>query len=231
MTLRNETDPEVTPLRFSETGMPMVDAVVDGQHAQAFAIDTAFGGTVAIPEDTLEHLGILRESTRRLSVDGTGTGFSPPDGDTQIRLARIAIGKAAVLDPICAVLAPGDTPRLGIGFLKYMRVAINFDAKRARIEPATAATPREPRITGCGLCPARFDGSYWSLWAAKDSPAAWAGLVSGAVLMSVNGEEMNNKPYESVAESLDVDDGAEVSVGVLQGGVMRTVTLAGAKLL
>jgi len=231
MILRNETSPHVTPLRFSERGMPMVDAIIDDQHVLPFAIDTASSATVAVPEDTLKTLGILDKSTPRLSVDATGAGFSSIDGKTQIRLGRIAIGEAAVLDPICAMLEPGDTPRLGIGFFKYMKLTIDFNEKRAQIEPATLTTPREPHITGCGLCPARFDGSHWSLWVAKDSPAAWAGLVSGAILMSINGQEMENKPYESVSESLDIGNGAAVNVCVLQGGTMRTVTLTGAKLL
>jgi C-terminal processing protease CtpA/Prc len=78
----------------------------------------------------------------------------------------------------------------------------------------------------CGLTPARFAEGYWSVWVAKDSPAAKANIRSGTRLIEVNGTDLKDASYTEVAGKLAAEEGGTLSVTVLQGSETRTTPLA-----
>jgi predicted aspartyl protease len=227
--LNSEKDPWTTLCRFGEAGGPRVSALVDGKHVRAFVVDTAFSGTLAMPEAALKEAGLLTETAPRLVLDRQGEAAAA--GATQVRLKRIRVGGAEMLDPLCTIGPPGGEARLGIGFLSHFRVTLNTGKELLRLEPVAEGPQKDPPVFGVGLAIDRFQDGYWTVWVAKGSPAARAGIVSGAVLLEVDGKSMKDLSYPGATERIGIGEGAQRTVSVSQGGGAMTVTLIGERLL
>jgi predicted aspartyl protease len=226
-----ETDPLTVRLQWNARGQPTVQALVDGNHMRRFVLDTTFGGVVGISEQTLSGMGLGTADAPRLTVEETKEGAPKPAGRTQIRLKSIRVGGAEVVDPVCMVDMPNEEARIGLGFLKHFRVTISIDKGLLCLESQGALSVKDGPVCGCGLSVGHFSEGYWSVWVAKGSPAARAGLVSGARLMEIDGKDMKGAVYAAASEPLAGAEGATVTVTVSQDGERRTVLLALEKLL
>jgi len=210
-------------------GPPTVSAVLNGRHVRPLAIDTTFGATVGLPEPALTELGLLTPDTPRLTLDAPSDGTAT--GHTQIRLERVRVAGAEVLEPVCAVLAPGEQPRLGLGFLRHFTATVNFDRGLLRLRPGAKPPLRDPPIVGFGLTPARCDGGEWSVWVAQGSPAARAGLASGDVLVKVDDKSVAHLSYAELAARLEAKEGDGLTVTLSRPGGPHTATLVAERLL
>jgi len=202
-------------------------------------LDTAFAGTLAVPERVLREAGLISNDTRRLDVmrqkDPQPSDSVPnqvSSGDGQIRLSGVRIGAAEVRSPVCTLLKDDETPRVGLGFLRHFAVTVNYACRLVRLENLCPALPQDPDIVGIGLVPGSFDGRYWSVWVVSGSSAAEAGIKPGHRLVSINEREAEGLDFAGVPALLDTDEGKTVVV-TLEGtdGSTKTHILKSAPLL
>jgi len=237
LTLRRASEALVVDDRASNTvsmvedagGVPTVSAVLNGRHVRPVVIDTTFGGTVGVSEPALRELGLLTADTPRLTLAAPCDGVAM--GETQIRLERVRVGGAEVLEPVCVVLGPGEAPRLGLGFLRHITATVNFERGLLRLRPGAKPPLRDPGIVGFGLSPARWDGGAWRVWVAQGSPAARAGFASGDVLEKVDDQSVAPLSYGELAARLEAQEGDGVTVTLSRRGGPQTATLVAERLL
>jgi len=224
------TDTRSVRLRLDERGQPVVSALIDGKHVRSFLVDTTFGGVMAMPKQALRDLGLFSDATPRLAAEPMHEG-GPDQAATlsekmQIRLKSLRVGGAEIQRPFCSVLPSEESPRIGLGFLKYFRATFDFEVELLQLEHKGALPIVCGPVVSCGLTPAWFAEGYWSVWVAKDSPAAKANIRSGTRLIEVNGTDLKDASYTEVAGKLAAEEGGTLSVTVLQGGETRTTPLA-----
>jgi hypothetical protein len=217
-----------------ENGVPMVPLSVNESHVCSVALDTTFGGTVALPETILSDWGLLDASTPRLTVRPGPAGTPPPLGATQIRLEQIALGAASLKSPVCVVLGAGETARVGLAFLRHFQVVLDRygDAGAVRLEaPGGTTPPADPPIVGYGIGLAQCRDGYWTVCVAADSPADRAGIVWGDSLVAVDNEDIKGQAYDVVTGRLSSSAGDTVEVEVLQFEGRRRFELTAEDLL
>lgn len=237
------TDTRSVRLRVDENNQPVVSVLLDGKHVRSFLVDTTFGGALGMPEQALRDLGLLTDNTPHLAVENLSTGDAnsqPLSEKMQIRLKSVRVGSAEVQDPVCTVLPSTESPRLGLEFLKNFRTIFDFEGKLLRLEHTGKLPIVAGPVSGCGLTPARFADGYWTVWVARDSPASKAGIQTGAILAEVNGKDLKDADYASVARRLTAEEGDVLSVTLGQAkggsegtpqGEQRTIALAAKRLL
>jgi membrane-associated protease RseP (regulator of RpoE activity) len=237
------TDTRSVRLRLDENNQPVVSVLLDGKHVRSFLVDTTLGGALGMPEQALRDLGLLTDDTPHLAVENLSTGDAnsqPLSEKMQIRLKSVRVGSAEVQDPVCSVLPSAESPRLGLEFLKNFGTIFDFEEKLLRLEHTGKLPIVAGPIVGCGLTPARFVDGYWTVWVALDSPASKAGIQTGAILAEVNGKDLKDADYASVARKLTVEEGDVLSVTLGQAkggsegtpqGEQRTIALAAKRLL
>ena len=77
-----------------------------------------------------------------------------------------------------------------------------------------------------GVPPAEQVEDLWSLFVAEDSPAQRAGLVSGDLLVSVNGMDMAGQSFDYAHRALTGQPATVLDIAVLRGGEALAVTVA-----
>ena len=212
------------PLRFEGGSGPLVAGRVN-ETAQRFVIDTSFGGVAALPRSLAEELGLLSEGTARLSLMG-GKGVP---GALQVRVPSVIVGEAKVADPLCVV--DDGAARLGTGFLKHFRVAMDFEAGTLALIPLQEKVVEDPPVTGVGLGLNRRTNGLWSVRVAESSPAQEAGVQSGDRILKIDGHPMEGESYEGLHKRLAVEPGVLVETTVLRGTEELTFDLVAVELL
>ncbi len=228
---KNPDDPRAVSIELPAEGLPTVNVLLNGKHAEKMAIDPAFGGVMSAPEETLQPLGLIGDETPRLTVEGLADDAPKFLGQTQVRLKSMRVGNAELFDPLCQIAPASEPMRLGLGFLSHFRATFDFEKRLLRLDPIAKPPLHDPPIVGYGLAPAEFREGRWSVWVAKGSPAALAGMVSGDVLIEVGGEDASNLAYSALAARLAANEGAALGVTFAHGPDRHEVTLNAAKLL
>ena len=230
--------PPAVAAERGEDGELLVNALVNESHMCKCVLDLAFGGTVGVPERRLREWDLLQDSTPCLVIDKPPLASQQPDGDTQLRIKRLKLANREVLDPVCDVLPAGAQPKIGLGFLQHFLVRLDLDNGVVRLErhPAKGESAlREGPVVGFGVALAEMRGKQWTLWVARNSPASAAGLLSGALLLSINGKDTagvtTGMAYSELAGLLQAKPGGAITLAVQQGDDVRTVTLVAEKLL
>lgn len=223
--------PGVVSMDLAGAGGPVVSGLVDGEHVLQFVLDTTLAATVSIPGRVLEDLGLLTDSTARVELDAPPTGESHVGG-TQVRLGSVRVGGAEVREPVCAVAADGGMARLGLGFLRRFRVRLDYEQHLALFEAAEGGEVfREPALRGYGVGLWKVSGAYWMIYVARESAAAEAGLVSGGILVAIDGKDVTGLGYGALAALLEPHEDATINLSVLQGDETHRVELAPRKQL
>jgi hypothetical protein len=222
-------------IKFDAQGQPIVTALINDKHTRSFVLDLTFAGALSMPEQSLRDLGLFAcdnpgvSDVTALRVEPAPEEFSastPPPEAMQVRLKSLRVGGAVMEAPICSASQIDASPRIGLGFLKHFKVAIDFGAKTLRLSRKGTTSVTCGPILGCGLIPARFNEGRWTLWVTSNSPAARAGVRSGAQLIDVGGADILSASYSEVCEKLSADEGATLSVTIQQGAEKRTLALS-----
>jgi hypothetical protein len=228
------TDARSVRLRFDENNQPAVSAILNGKHVRSFIVDTTFGGTLGMPEQALRDLGLVADATPCLAVEGLPAGGSDSltqSEKMQVRIESVRVGSAEIQGPVCTVLSSEEAPRIGIGFLRNFRAVFDFEGRLLRLEHTGALPIVAGPVIGCGLTPARINEGYWTMWIAKDSPAAKAGIRSGETLIDVNGRDLKDASYASVTQTLEAEEGETLSVTLVHEGERRMIAVTARRLL
>jgi len=217
--LESDQQPDTVRILDGPAETLMVSAVLGGRHVRPVLLDTAFAGTLAVPERVLREAGLIGSATRRIDVirqeDAQPSDAIPSQmssGETQVRLSGVRIGAAEIQSPVCTLLKDGQTPRVGLGFLRHFTVTINYASRLVRLENLSPGLPQDPDIAGIGLVPGSFDGRCWSVWVVSGSSAVEAGIKPGCRLISVNEREAEGLDFAQVLALLDTTEGETVSV-------------------
>ena len=219
-----EMGPEwiAVPMTTGPGGVMRVPVTLNGAHAVEAELDTAFSGTLALPRDLLEQWGLFTEHTPRLRVaDGDGVR-----GATQIRLPECTVGPLEVVTPLCEVLEEHAAPRLGMRFYTRFALALDRAAGTLHLRPLVPVPWHDPPVHSAGVTPAEQVEDLWSLFVAEDSPAQRAGLVSGDLLVSVNGMDMAGQSCDYAHRALTGQPATVLDIAVLRGGEALAVTVA-----
>jgi len=223
--------PMAVPMTLQASAPPLVMAVLNGQHLRSVGLDFTFAGTMAVPESLLAETSPADNPPKRIEADPLPVPGPVPPGTTQARLQRVAVGATEVREPVCAVVDDTQPPCVGLGFLQRCAVTLNYPSQRVRLSPVNEAPVSDPPLIGVGVTPAQCVAGHWSVWVAKDSPAARAGLVSGAMLDSVNDRPVDGLPYAECFRILSGAEGNHVRIKAVQGDDSITVDLAAERLL
>ncbi|HOZ45919.1 MAG TPA: hypothetical protein PLO37_13280 [Candidatus Hydrogenedentes bacterium] len=218
--------------RATEHGLA-VQGVLNDSRAALFVIDTTFAPTLGMPESLIRDLGLWSEGSPYLKVQAPEDETRLPAGTTQVRLGSFTLGGISFGAPVCAVLDAGEPARVGLGFLRHFRVtlATSDSGGRVRLERGSREAIGDGPITGYGLALGRYEGGYWSVYVAAESPASRAGMASGCRLESINRHDLANQPYDTVARFLDARPGEEASIQVRADGHIETFLLKAETLL
>ena len=220
------------PLRRNCDGQWEVRGLIEDKNACTFVVDTTFEGVVGFSEAALREMGCIKDTTRRLKT------MSPVTPSEQVRLNRLRVGFAEMLDPVCTLLPTKTSPKIGMGFLKHFQVTFNFQQNMLCLVSTEPPPLRYPPITGCGLTPFRYLGGAWSVSVAAGSPAAREGLVSGCRIIALEKKDVTRYPYDDLLATLSGISGKSMTVTCLpppemadQNALPQTLTLVAEELL
>ena len=202
-------------IQLDDVSRPTVQVLINGVHIRRVVVDTMFSGVFALPESLAEETGVLAQNTVRLTVVGSGDRRS---GATHVRLDRLDVGRAKIRQPLCAILAPGSPPLLGVGFLKHFRVTLDLPGAQLVLTRGDPAPLVDAPVVGCGLSLACQEDGGWIVDVAAGSPADRAGVLPGDRLSKVNGVAMGDEPYDTVLEELGGDEGDTIDVTIMRDG-------------
>ncbi len=219
----SEMGPEWLEIPFTTDpdGIMRVTVTLEGHYVREAVLDTAFAGTLSITEALLEKWGLLSEDTPRLRAMERGDA----PADAQIRLGECAIGPVKVRNPLCALSDTGAV-RIGMRLLSRFELALDRNAEMLYVRPLVALPWRDPPLYGTGVTPVERVHGFWSLVVAEDSPARMAGLVSGDLLVSVDGSDMAQQPFDAVQRALAGSPGEFLDIGVLRQGAVAVYRVA-----
>ncbi len=210
------------PISTGADGVMRVPVTLNGEHAVEAELDTVFSGTLALPRNLLEHWGLLTENTPRLEVaDGSGNR-----GAIQIRLPKCTIGPLEVETPLCEVLENGATPQLGMRFWSRFMPALDRAAGTLHVWPLVPLPWHDPPVHSAGVTPADQVGGLWRLFVAEGSPAQRAGLLTGDLLLSINGMDLAEHSFDYVYRALTGQPATALDIAVLRGGAVFAVMVA-----
>ena len=209
-----ETGPEwfAVPMKTADDGVLRVTVTIDKEYTVDAAVDTAFSGTLAIPQALLKQWGLFSESTPRLRTANGGA----VQGATQIRLTQCAVGDITVNGPLCS-LSEEPGARLGMRFLSRFEVALDREVKMLYLRPLVPVPWSDPPVCSAGLAPAECVDGLWSFFVAEDSPAQMAEILPEDLLVSVNGLDMAGQSFDYVQRALTGKPGAFLDVAVQRG--------------
>jgi len=207
-------------------GIPRVRALIDGRLLHEVEVDITFPGTLALHKATLAGLGALANEADQLESRGPNGGRW-----VQMRLAALAVAGHRMEGPVCTVAGEAGPERIGAGFLQHFRVTLHYEQGRLQLQRRTQGPLAAPPVAGVGLAPAAFDGRYWQLRVARESPADRAGIEAGGRLVGINGDSAAGVKYESLARALSTTEGETVTVTIRGARGDSTVTLTSEPLL
>jgi predicted aspartyl protease len=198
------------PISTGSDGVMRVPVTVNGEHAVEAELDTVFSGTLALPRNLLEQWDLFTEHTPRLEVaDGAGSR-----GAIQIRLPKCTVGPLEVETPLCEVLENGAAPQLGMRFWSRFMPALDRAAGTLHVLPLVPLPWHDPPVHSAGVTPAGQRGGLWRLFIAEGSPAQRAGLLTGDLLVSINGMDMAEQSFDYVHRALTGQPATALEIAV-----------------
>jgi len=209
------------PLKMDADGVMHVPLTVDEEHTASVVLDTAFPGTLALPQKLLERWGLFSENTPRLRPLDAGMARDA----LQIRLTECVLGSIAVNKPLCSVLESAE-PRIGMRFLSRFEIALDREEDVLYLRPLVAVPWTDPPLYGTGVALAEQINGLWSLFVAEDSPAQMAGIEPGDLLVAVNGIDMAGQSFDFVQRALSGKPDTFLDVVVLRGNEMLEFRVA-----
>ncbi len=211
---------------LDETHAPAAEFRISHTQTQRLQIDFAYAGTVALSRASIGALGTPLEDARRLQtvLDGSTTQI-------QVRLDALETAGFTLLRPVCTLLEAGEPERVGLGFLEYFRITLNFEHGLIRFDSLGPSKITDIPITGYGLALYRRLGDYWQVRVAGNSPADYAGIRAGDLLTAINGISTAGVPYHTLARALSAPPGTQAALTLLRDNQPLTVTLTAVPLL
>lgn len=214
----------ISSLRLRDSAAPMVQVLINGKFQREMELDLTFPGVASLSEDTLQALGLFDKNPPALLTranDGRTT--------TQFRVDALRLGQTDLESPVCELDAVRD--RLGLGALQHFRLTMNYEAGLVRWEALRSGPiPIQPLI-GYGLVLDRMRAGQWTLGVADGTPAAEAGVRSGALLMGIAGARLRDTGHATVGRMLRAVEGSTLTFTLQQDGITRDVLLTARPLL
>jgi hypothetical protein len=219
-------------LRFELNGGAIaVPVLINGKHVIPAMIDLSFAGTIAVPQRALTESGLMNDATPKLNIKAAPDQPLHPDGLVQVRAESLSVANQQLLNPVITVASDSDLVRLGLGFLKYFEISVDYRNQLLRLNPAQEGATSDPDIIGVGLTPATFNGTYWTAWVAVNSPAARLGVEPGAIITAIDGKDAAGLSYADIMRQLAAPQSKQLPVTIQNGTESRTVVLLPEKLL
>jgi Aspartyl protease/PDZ domain len=213
---------------------PIVAASVDGISG-TFKLDTGDSGvlTLAAPFEAAHHAELRYSHALPVITWGVG-GF---EQDLDVRLHSFALGGTTFPDVI-TTLSLTKTGIFGSGtkfagnvgddILNHFVFTIDYPRRRVDFTPEAAVAPYHPYKQPGFAATRQADGTFRIVAVIPHSPASQAGLRTGDVLLTLDGDPLPEVDTAQIKEALRA---TEVTYTVRSAGKTRSVTLVLSDLL
>jgi hypothetical protein len=216
------------PVKFREH-VAQIDGSVDGING-IFTLDTSSRGSLALTAPFVDKNGLVKRFGATQSfVSGTGA-----EGYAHSLLARansLKLGSVAIDKPIVALstqaVSGGSTTdvtgSVGYGILRQFN--ITFDYANGTLYFEKNANYGQPDVFDrSGMWIERSASGFEIIETMKDGPAAKAGLVSGNVIVAIDGKPWSTLSLATVRQELKAAPGTKVKV-TLGSGQEKVIAL------
>ena len=210
----------------ADDGTLTVSGVIDGERAVRVGLDTLYGGTLGLPYDRAQDLGLLEDqelsylAIQQLEAEGF-----------MIRLSRFHVGAAEIRRPISHVSHALEDAVAGLDFLAHFEIMLDLEEETLELIPHEPGPVERGPLRGSGLMPGYFAQGQWIVYVAADSPAAEAGAMTGDVLLAIDGEPVEGQRHGEIEQRLMEAAEEELTVTLERDGMRREITLEGEELL
>ena len=210
------------PMRINGSGLPEIEARIEGQNPVIFVIDTGDNGGGNLSRSLFELLFPEQKNARVKNLMFTGMRASPSG-----RAPTLSIG-ALSLPGI--VFESARISSLGLTLLRRCTATFDFPRGTLYLKPGKQFNVAEDADMS-GLHLLRLEGRIVALAVDPGSPAAQAGLLDGDVVLGAEGHPETGRDLVALRRLLSSGDGRRVTLNVLRDGRPIPVELSLRKLL
>lgn len=219
-------------VKFLPSGFSSIELAVDTPDGKKLhlALDTGNAFYATTHRDVLERVGLWSESAAPKFVKQSWVASGPVDS-WSLKLKNMTIFGVPVASGVWDIIdrpsssADGDGT-VGYGFLHNFNIIVDYDRRRVWLENYTGKTADdeigEPGIGATG----DKKGDVRIFNVAPNSPADKAGIKKGDVLLSIDGEDLDNHmPYRKLRKLLEGPVGSKVKLAISSGGELKRLEL------
>ncbi len=218
-----------SPLPFTLAhGVPVVPLTIDGRHRANVRVDLGAGGGAVLQPSFVEREGIDVAG----AIGGSGGGFGGRYSKLYLRMQSVQLGplkwKAPIVGVVQAstgVLTAADYDGV-VGNLALRRFRCTFDYERRVLHLAPGALAEvADSFTRIGLTFARNGNEVTVLSVMGESPADEAGLRSGDVVRSVDGQPASTWDPDRLRQWFEEPECRQVELVISRDGSESAVVV------
>ncbi len=210
--------------------VPIVQASVDGVPGK-FEIDSGNDGTLILAPDFVAEHDVAAYYVHVFPEEYEGVGGT--QHSTLVRLKSFSVAGIALHDAVTAlseakagVLRGSDLAgNIGYDIIRRFTLTLDYVSGRAYFEPNATLTDEKPYLVTGIVSERRADGTFSVRSIIRGTPAARAGIESGAIILSVDGMSVTHMDNGQYARLLRGSGGRAVTLELRSGPIQREVTL------